>query len=194
MASLSGLAVPEEVSEYTSWEACVGAVKDWSIRDKFHYKTPTSNQDRKTFVCATPPCKWKCLARKGRDGIIAMRVITGEHTCVADINRKRRVASTKGFLDEKVSQHLRVLKTTTPADVREVLALQYSEQISYHVAFECLTRLKHDDLGEQRYSFQLLPSYRDAVLAADPDAIIHLAIDPTTGKFPFYIATLLTTI
>lgn len=182
MAALSSLNAPEDLSEYTNWDAALAVIRNWSVKDKFHYKTPTSNPERKTWICRDNICQWQILARRGKDGIIRMRIACREHTCVPDGNVKRAASTQKDFLDEQVSQHIRVTKSTTPRDIQDVLSLQYGEDISYHVAFECLKRLQNDDLGEQRHSFQLLPAYRDAVLAKDPAATVHLAIHSRTGK------------
>ena len=60
--------------------------------------------------------------------------------------------------------------------------MQFSEKISRGVAQKCLIRLLSGGLGHQRYSFQLLPSYRDAVESRYPGTIIDLVIDLRTGK------------
>lgn len=183
MAALQGLGIPEHGSQYTNWDACVAAIRDWSVKEKFNFRTPTSNPERKTWICREEGCGWKCLARKGQDGVIRLNIAEKEHTCIPDSNAIRAASCKKEFMDEKVAQHLRVSKTTVARDIQEVLSIQYGEEVKYDAAFHCLKRLQNDDLGEQRYSFQLLPAYRNAVLTRDPQATVHVAIHSRTGNF-----------
>ena len=81
-----------------------------------------------------------------------------------------------------MTQHLRIMKPTTTKNIQDTVALQYGEMISYHVASECLKRLQNNDLGEQRFSFQLLLAYRDAVSAKNPGATVYIAIHEQTTK------------
>ena len=46
----------------------------------------------------------------------------------------------------------------------------------------CQQRLLDGGLGKQRYSFQLLPAYRDAVELRSPSSTVDLQIDQRTGK------------
>lgn len=50
-------------------------------------------------------------------------------------------------------------------------------------------RLVTGGLGHQRYSFQLLPTYRDAVEARCPGAVVDLQVDPVTGEPLSYCST-----
>lgn len=182
MSSLDGIALVADTTTYTAWDACVATIVSWSIKDKFHFRRPCSNNDRKDFVCHAEQCKWKCLARRSADGIITMRVIEREHTCISDVKRKRPSITDQNFLDEQVSRHLRISATTTPKDIQDTISLHFSENLGYHRAFECLKRLRNDDLGEQRLSFELLPAYRKALLAVDPNAVVDLVIDPVSSR------------
>lgn len=104
------------------------------------------------------------------------------HTCTA--TSAHGAASSKEWLDEVVSSHIQVNRGTKPAELIELVSVHYSEKISYKVAQLCRLRLLTGGIGHQRYSFQLLPAYRDTVELQAPGAKIDLSIDPATGKCP----------
>jgi len=66
--------------------------------------------------------------------------------------------------------------------VVETIKVHYAETISYKVAQLAVQRLLDGGLGKQRYSFQLLPLYRDIVELQCPEAIVDLQINQQTGK------------
>ena len=92
-----------------------------------------------------------------------MRVTHRQHTCFEAALPKRQAFSQKSWLDEAIPIHLLVTKSTKPREVVETI--------------------KGDGgLGKQRYSFQLLPSYRDTVELRCPGATVDLQINQQTGK------------
>jgi hypothetical protein len=182
MAALTQLSIPLDRSEYTSWDACRKAIKDWSILAKFSFATPMKNKVRATYACVIDKCPWKCYARRDKRGIIKLRIANGEHTCEGGAETKRKASSTKEFLDEAIPQFIRVSEKTTAKEIIDCIALQFGETISYQVALNCLQRLQHGGLGEQRFSFQLLPAYFDLLQRQDSDATVQLAIDPLTSE------------
>jgi hypothetical protein len=56
MASLAQLSIPLDNMEYTTWDACRKAIKDWSILAKFSFATPMKNKVRATYICAVSDC------------------------------------------------------------------------------------------------------------------------------------------
>jgi hypothetical protein len=182
MAALMQLSVPIDGAEFTNWDACRKAIKDWSILAKFNFATPMKNKDRATYSCVVDGCLWKCLARRNKQGIIQLRIANSEHNCEGAADSKRKASSTKEFLDEVIPQFIRISEKTTPKEVIDCIALQFGETISYQVARICLQRLQHGGLGEQRFSFQLLPAYFDLLQQQDPNATVNLAIDPLTSQ------------
>lgn len=104
------------------------------------------------------------------------------HTCTA--TSAHGAASSKEWLDEVVSSHIQVNRGTKPAELVELVSVHYNEKISYKVAQLCRLRLLTGGIGHQRYSFQLLPAYRDAVELQAPGVTMDLSIDPATGKSP----------
>lgn len=78
---------------------------------------------------------------------------------------------------------------TKPAELIELVSVHYNEKISYKVAQLCRLRQLTGGIGHQRYSFQLLPAYRDAVELQAPGATMDLSIDPATGECPLLPTT-----
>lgn len=72
-------------------------------------------------------------------------------------------------------------RSTKPAELIDLVSVHYNEKISYKVAQLCRLRLLTGGIGHQRYSFQLLPAYRDAVELQAPGATMDLSIDPASG-------------
>ena len=103
------------------------------------------------------------------------------HTCEGSGVTKFASITKKDWLDEAVSGLLRVVKTTKPLEIRDIIQVHYAENVSYKVAQRCRIRLLTGGLGHQRYSFQLLPAYRDAIIEACPRAVVDIQTDDRTG-------------
>jgi len=114
--------------------------------------------------------------------MLVLTIIEAEHNCIGAGLGKRRTASSHAWLDEAVSKHLNITKATNPKAIVECIRIHYSEEVSYKVAQLTRLRLLSGDLGNQRYSFQLLPSYRRTLEHIQPDVYMDIAIDGPTGK------------
>jgi hypothetical protein len=111
-----------------------------------------------------------------------MRVTHRQHTCFGAALPKRQAFSQKAWLDEAIPIHLLVTRSIKPREVVETIKVHYTETLSYKVAQQAVQRLLDRGLGKQRYSFQLLPSYRDTVELQYPGATVDLQINQQTGK------------
>ena len=61
-----------------------------------------------------------------------------------------------------------------PLEIKDTIQVHFTETVSYKVVQLCHLRLLDGGLGLQRYSFQLLPAYRDTVVEVCPDAVVDL--------------------
>ena len=113
--------------------------------------------------------------------MLEMRVTHRQHTCFGAALPKRQAFSKKEWLDEAIPIHLLITKATKPREVVETIKAHYAETISYKVAQQAIQRLLDGGLGKQRYSFQLLPSYRDTVELRCPGATVDLQINQQTS-------------
>ena len=86
-------------------------------------------------------------------------VVNSKHHCIARGIRKFSSSSKKDWLDRVVSRHLNVTRATSPQDIVDLLRIRFAEEIDYKQAQMCRMRLLEEDIGAQRHSFQLLPSY-----------------------------------
>jgi hypothetical protein len=111
-----------------------------------------------------------------------MRVTHRQHTCFRAALPKRQAFSQKSWLDEAIPIHLLVTKSTKPREVVETIKIHYIETINYKAAQQAVQRLLDGGLGKQRYSFQLLPSYRNTVELQCLGATVDLQINQQTGK------------
>ena len=75
------------------------------------------------------------------------------------------------------------MKATSSKVVIDCLRVRFGEEVSYKVAQLCRLRLLNASIGAQRYSFQLLPAYRQRLEMSVPDVYIDLAIDPVSRNF-----------
>lgn len=148
--------------------------------NRFTFRTPKKDPTHATYRCRNEACGWRCSAYKNSDGILQLRVKERTHTCTT--TSAHGAASSKEWLDEVVSSHIQVNRVTKPVELIELVSVHYNEKISYKVAQLCRLRLLTGGIGHQRYSFQLLPAYRDAVELQAPGARVDLSIDPATGK------------
>ena len=109
--------------------------------------------------------------------MLELRVTRREHTFYTSCVSKFSASASKDWVDEAASQHLLVTKTTKPQEFVNTIRIHFAEKISYKVAQVCRQRLLDGGLGKQRYSFQLLPAYRDAVELQCPGSTVDLQID-----------------
>jgi hypothetical protein len=185
MTSLALLHTVPDCSEYSDWKLVRRALDEWAVVDKFTYRTPKKGKSIARYICAAAAdgCRWSCNATKQPDGMIELRVSQREHTCWTGGVAKFSSSATKEWLDEATSQHLCVTKTTKPQEIVETIQIHFAETVSYKVAQLCRQRLLDGGLGKQRYSFQLLPAYSDAVELQCPRSTVDLQIDQRTGNF-----------
>jgi len=153
MSSLRDLAVPEDSSAYPTWADLRLALDNWAVGAKFTYRTPTKKKDKARYICSVSGCTWCCNATRKPDGMLELRVTKRRHTCLGATIAKHSSCSSKGWLDEAVTQRLLVPKTTKPQAIIDTIAIHYAEKISYKVAQMCVLRLLDGRLGQQRYSF-----------------------------------------
>ena len=116
--------------------------------------------------------------------MIELQINRHEHTCWTGGIAKFSSSTSRDWLDEAVLQHLLITKITKPKEIVETIKIYFAETISYKVAQVCQQRLLDGGLGKQRYSFQLLPAYRNTVELRCPGSTVDLQIDQQTGKCP----------
>jgi hypothetical protein len=183
---MSSLALLEELpdsSQYTDWKELRHALDNWAVAAKFTYRTPFKSPIKARYICSQADCRWTCNATKQPDGMFELRVTRREHTCWAGGIAKFSSSASKDWLDEAASQHLLITKTTKPQEIVDTISIHFAEKISYKVAQLCRQRLLDGGLGYQRYSFQLLPAYCDALELRCPGTTADLQIDQHIGKY-----------
>lgn len=182
MSSLQDLEPLPEFSSYASWKDLRQALDNWAVGSKFTFRVERKTPDKARYICRVADCPWRVNASRDTDGMLELRVTQRQHTCFGAALAKHSSFSKKDWLDEAVTQHLLVTKTTKPQEVVDTIKVHYAETISYKVAQMAVQRLLDGGLGKQRYSFQLLPSYRDTVELRCPGATVDLQINQQTGK------------
>jgi hypothetical protein len=100
MASFAQLSIPLDNIEYTTWDACRKAIKDWLILAKFSFATPIKNKVRATYICVISNYPWKYFARRDKYGIIRLRISNNQHIYDGGAETKRKTSSIKKFLDK----------------------------------------------------------------------------------------------
>lgn len=185
MSGTEQLSVPTDGSSYASWDELRQALNDWAIKVKFAYKVAKKEPTRATYCCRNENCSWKCRVRKDSTGLLLLTIAESQHSCVGAALGQRRAASNHTWLDDAVSKHLHVTKATTPKAIVDCVRIHYSEEISYKVAQNTRLRLLSGDLGNQRYSFQLLPSYMRLLELAQPGVYTDIARDEITSNESF---------
>jgi hypothetical protein len=115
--------------------------------------------------------------------MLELRVTKCQHTYISTAVPNFSSSASKTWVDKAVSQHLLVTKSTKPKEIENTIAVHFAEKISYKIAQLYRLYLLNSGLGHHRYSFQLLPSYRDTVELRCPGAIVDLSINQQTGNF-----------
>jgi hypothetical protein len=182
MSSLRDLEVLPDRSTQPSWADVKQALNNWAVASKFTYKVERKKPNRARYICRIDGCPWVVNVFRDTDGLLEMRVTHRQHTCFGAALPKRQAFSQKAWLDEAIPIHLLVTRSTKPREVVETIKVHYAETLNYKVAQQAVQRLLDGGLGKQRYSFQLLPSYRDTVELQCPGAIVDLQINQQTSK------------
>lgn len=181
MSAIQNFSQPPPVTEHADWNSVRLLLDNWAVADKFTYRTPKKDKHRATYACAEETCSWRCSATIQKDGMIKLRITEAEHSCVTSGVTKFAPSSGARFLDEAVPQHLKVGANTSPREIMETIKVHYSEDISYKVALNARNRLLDGGLGAHRYSFQLLPQYRDSIAQRAPGSHVDLQVERRSG-------------
>ena len=190
MAAIQELVTLINETVYQTWADLHGAMNDWAVCDKFTYRTPSKEPSRATYTCAVEGCPWRCRARKNKDGLIVLSIVEADHQCLGTGVVKFRSSSSHEWLDKVISRHLEVTKATNSKIIVDCLRVRFGEEISYKVAQLCHLRLLDGSLGSHRYSFQLLPAYKQRLEECSAQVYTDLSVDPTTSKSTLIILLL----
>ena len=141
MSSLSQLKEPVEVSEYANWTDLRQALNNWAVGTKFTFRTAKKTPDKARYICHTAECSWCCNTSRKPDGMLELRVMKRQHTCIGATVPNFSSSASKTWVDEAVSQHLLVTKSTKPEEIENTIAVHFAEKISYKIAQLCRLRL-----------------------------------------------------
>lgn len=106
------------------------------ILRRFTSGTPKIEPSTATYKCTAKDCGWQCNATRITDGMLRLRVTQRLHTCTGGVG-KHASASSKSWLNEAVSGHFRVIKTTKVSEIQDIISIHFAERVSYRIAHLC---------------------------------------------------------
>jgi hypothetical protein len=169
MTSLPLLVVPVDGVEFLVLDAVVLALDDWAVKEKFVFRCERRDSGRALWVCAEEDCSWRCRASLlAHDNVWELAVASSEHSCGSRATRKFSSASKKGLAGWRGLPPPCCGEGNYPTADHRSPPRTIRREIDYKRAQECRLRLLDGDIGKQRNSFQLLPTYKEL---ASPSSI-----------------------
>lgn len=145
---------------FSSWGDFKEAIQDWSIADKFQFKSLHKDRSRADYRCRTrtkkDDCPWRVYATITRKQEIKVKILEPHHSCVRDVRAKRETCNSQAWLRRHVPKHLTVTTQTRPEEIQDTIRTHYGEIVNYQAAHEIKTSL----VGDQQVVDQpQLPAY-----------------------------------
>ena len=170
---------------YSPFDDLKKALQDWSIQEKFSYRVTKRDTTRGIYACKVQGCPWRVRANKTELGDIVVTVLEVSHNCILERTAAniRSTSSKQQWIQEILPQHLVITQSTSPRDIQDCLRLRFSEIIDYQVALRAKQALLSDGLQAHRLSFSKLSAYLEELKQQNPQAHVHLSVNPTNSQF-----------
>lgn len=141
---------------FPSWGEFKETIQDWSIVDKFQFKSLHKDRSRADYRCRTRTkkgdCPWRVYATITSKQDIRIKILEPRHTCVRAARAKRETCNSQSWLRRHVPKYLNVTRQTRPEEIQHTIKIHYGEIVNYQAAHEAKTALANGRLEQ-------LPAY-----------------------------------
>ncbi|KAL0632890.1 hypothetical protein Q9L58_008206 [Maublancomyces gigas] len=141
---------------FHSWGQFKETIQDWSIVDKFQFKSLHKDRSRADYRCRTRAkkgdCPWRVYATITSKQDIRIKILEPRHTCVRATRAKRETCNSQSWLRRHVPKYLNVTRQTRPEEIQQTIKTHYGEIVNYQAAHEAKTALANGRLDQ-------LPAY-----------------------------------
>lgn len=148
---------------FLSWSTFKEAVQDWSIIDKFQFKSLHKDRSRADYRCRTRmkkgDCPWRVYATITSKQDIRVKILDTRHTCTRTTRTKRETCNSQSWLRRHVPKYLNVTRQTRPEEIQQAIKTHYGEIVNYQAAHEAKTALADGRIDNQCMVPQQLPAY-----------------------------------
>lgn len=165
---------------FASFDVLRTVIQDWSIRDKFTFRTRLRDRQRVDYCChaRNEGCFWRVFATTKEEGIIQIQKIDYQHSWLGAALPTPTTANSQSWLLRIIPQLLIVTRETTVQDIINPIRLHHHEQIYYQAAHETKSRLLQTHSKEQARQFECIPAYLAAIIAQSPFIYTNLLVVP----------------
>ncbi|XP_060170868.1 uncharacterized protein LOC132601824 [Lycium barbarum] len=135
---------------------------NYTIRERFNFKTERSNAISYTVVCMSPECEWKLRASSvGKSELFIVRYLHDEHTCPLKdkvYSQRQATSWSIGELDvkPKITNHKRKV---SPGDIMDDVKNEFGVNVSYMLAWRAREKVMNDLRGDPAASYNKLLAY-----------------------------------
>lgn len=125
---------------FPSWADFKEAIQDWSIADKFQFKSLHKDRSRADIRCRTRTkkgdCPWRVYATITQKHDIKVKILEPNHNCqrAERAAAKRETCNSQSWLKRHVPKHLIVTRETRPEEIQDVIKSYYGVDINYQAA------------------------------------------------------------
>ncbi|XP_026438274.1 uncharacterized protein LOC113336814 [Papaver somniferum] len=198
--------VPKKLDAWANILIGVGkvfeSVKDWRDTVKKYevqsgYKTfiCKSGQKRYNVQCKNKKsenCCWRFHASLvgNTKGVFQCKTYHGEHSCDLARPDPSKVRMTKSFLKDILINDFRASKKKkTAVDVKDMLLLEYSVDLTYSQAYHGLQFTKECLWGDDIKSYSDFVWYKESIERYNPGSVVKFEYDGVTKQFQrFFVA------
>lgn len=178
--------VMEPGSLYPSMKEFRIAMRQYAINNKFELGIEATSTTRYRGYCRGLDCRWSIYARtemKGSPTIIVV-VVNDVHTCTSS-GRKKTTTPSSAWVAAKALSILMKKPQMGAKELQTILQDRFTCAISYDTIWKGKEKALRELFESWEESFQLLFSWKEAVLQKSPDSVIEIDLRVEDDKLFF---------
>ncbi|XP_008679794.1 uncharacterized protein [Zea mays] len=174
-------------STYSSMKEFRLSMIQYAIKQEFELGIEATSTRRYRGYCKGGDCPWSIHARKKveESPTIIVTAMTDVHTCTSSGRRKTKTP-TSGWVAAQALPLLKKKPTMGAKELQTALQDTYNVQIAYLTLWRGREKALAELFGSWEESFQLLFSWKQAVLEKMPDSVVEIDVREEDGKVYFH--------
>ncbi|XP_020396599.1 uncharacterized protein [Zea mays] len=162
------------------------AMRQYAIKHEFELGIDVTSTTRYVGYCKGGDCPWRIYAREEKKGLptIVVAVLHDSHTCTSSGRRKTTTPSC-GWVAFHALPLLMKKPNMGAKELQDTLQGVHNVTIGYDTVWKGNEKALEELFGSWEESFKLLFSWREAVLAKEPDSIVEIDVVLEDEKYYF---------
>ncbi|KAL5648200.1 hypothetical protein ACJX0J_042555 [Zea mays] len=162
------------------------AMRQYAIKHEFELGIYVTSTTKYVGYCKGGDCLWRIYAREEKKGLptIVVAVLHDSHTCTSSGRRKTTTPSC-GWVAFHALPLLMKKPHMCAKELQDTLQGVHNVTIGYDTVWKGKEKALKELFSGWEESFKLLFSWREAVLAKEPDSIVEIDVVLEDGKYYF---------